>query len=380
MRFMISLALGWLAEALVIMGVGGSAICQTPSQVVGQDKQTTDKGIDAVTAAAYQKLGAIYGGWPENQNGIQGGEKHAEAGPPGFRFLSGKFPKTKLPYVSVPFCLDLAKSGVTDADLKQITGLSNLIKLELSETYITDKGLTDVGRLRGLRELYLYRTNVTDAGLKAFAALENLTVLGLSHTGVSDAGLKDIAKLTSLKSLGLFGTQVTDVGLRELGPCKNLTTIGVGRTLTDKSLQALQQIGLLHAYGGAIGKDWARPSSAEEVTYLDLHECKVTNASLNDLKAFKNLTTLDLGFTLVSGGLEQLPDFSGLTALHLSGTMMTENISALARFKDLNSLYLKQTKISDAALKELVQLKSLRNLDLSGTPLSPEGVKELAAL
>ena len=62
----------------------------------------------------------------------------------------------------------------------------------------------------------LYRTHVTDAGLKELAALKKLTSLGLNRTKVTDAGLKELAPLKNLKLLILGGTNVTDAGMKEL--------------------------------------------------------------------------------------------------------------------------------------------------------------------
>ncbi len=394
----------WLPAVVVLFGAGANGMCQQPSPATNQEKQSVNQDVDPATRAAYEKLGASYGKWPANAAGMAFWQLYAKEGLPGFTFAPAPFPKTKLPDVPVPFCLDLAKSPLSDQDLKQITGLYHLVKLSLSETHVTDKGLKELSRLKKLDQLCLNKTNITDHGLADLVPLENLTILDLTSTKVTDAGLKKLATLTKLRVLdlnytdvsgvglealadlkdltdiGLFNSKVKDDGFKHLVGCRKLSTIGIGRTLTDKSVQALQEIGLLHACGGAIGKDWARPKSAEDVVFFDLHECKVTNATLKPIAALKNLETLDLGFTLVKGGLDQLPEFSKLATLMLSGTMLTENTSALARCKDLSSLYLQQTNLSVASLKELSQLKALRMVDFQGSVLPADGVKELAAL
>src|SRR4051812_5856537 len=78
----------------------------------GQEKKVLSKGIDAVTIAAYEKLGAEYGGWPKDSvsGDFQPGRKQAEGGLPGFRF-NYTFPKTNLPEVAIPFGLDLRTSN-----------------------------------------------------------------------------------------------------------------------------------------------------------------------------------------------------------------------------------------------------------------------------
>jgi len=57
------------------------------------NKEEPPRGIDAATVAAYEKLGAIYGGWVKRESGaigFQPGRDQAEKGLPGFRF--GIFP------------------------------------------------------------------------------------------------------------------------------------------------------------------------------------------------------------------------------------------------------------------------------------------------
>src|SRR5580765_529639 len=78
------------------------------------------KGIDAATVAAYEKIGAEYGGWVKSEQGpvFQPGRAKAESGLPGFRFRT--FPKETMPPVTVPFGLDLSGSNVTDTNLKEL--------------------------------------------------------------------------------------------------------------------------------------------------------------------------------------------------------------------------------------------------------------------
>ena len=64
--------------------------------------------------------------------------------------------------------------------------------------------------------LDLGRTQVTDAGLKELAGLKSLQTLNLDFTKVTDAGLKELAGLNSLQSLYLWGTKVTGAGFEEL--------------------------------------------------------------------------------------------------------------------------------------------------------------------
>jgi hypothetical protein len=69
--------------------------------------------IDKETIAAYEKLGAVYGGFEADEFGsvvFSAGAEVASEGLPGFRFIelpNGKLPR--LPDVKVPFGLDLSR-------------------------------------------------------------------------------------------------------------------------------------------------------------------------------------------------------------------------------------------------------------------------------
>ncbi len=98
--------------------------------------------------------------------------------------------------------LDLSGTQVSDAGLKEIAGLANLIHLDLS-IGVTSK------QMRG----------VTDEGLKQLAGMKQLVSLDLSRTKVTDAGLKELHALTSLRRLRLYLSlrpAVTDAGRSEL--------------------------------------------------------------------------------------------------------------------------------------------------------------------
>ena len=72
---------------------------------------------------------------------------------------------------------------------------------------------TDLERVTGLD---LYRTNISDAILRELAKCKKLEGLSLDSTQISDAGLKGLAKLTQLKGLRVQQTKVTKAGVAQL--------------------------------------------------------------------------------------------------------------------------------------------------------------------
>jgi len=88
--------------------------------------------------------------------------------------------------VKLSFC------QLSDASLKDLAkclkGLTQLRRLDLSFSRVTDAGLVHVKGLTQLRALSLYRSVVTDAGLVHLKGLTQLQDLDLGETEITDAG------------------------------------------------------------------------------------------------------------------------------------------------------------------------------------------------
>src|SRR5205085_58971 len=144
--------------------------------------------------AAWEKAGAKAGWMRINQFGFVDIINSKESKPgdlPTFAFPSwkdGVLPK--LPAPEGPFGLYLFRTPITDAGLKELTGLKQLQALYLGGTQVTDAGLKELAGLKQLQSLDLGETKITGAGLKQLAELKQLQSLGLGFTKITDAGLK----------------------------------------------------------------------------------------------------------------------------------------------------------------------------------------------
>jgi hypothetical protein len=85
----------------------------------------------------------------------------------------------------------------------------DLHTLDLTDCPVTDVGVCCVGKLRGLRYLFMRRTLVTDQGLPEILDLSELDWLDLSETQVTDGGVRLLCGLSGLTTLYLEHTQVT---------------------------------------------------------------------------------------------------------------------------------------------------------------------------
>ncbi len=255
------------------------------------DEAPKYKPIDRETVAAYEKLGARYGGFEVRAFGritFWPGKKSAAKWLPGFAIVpakDGTLPK--LPPVQVPFGLDLYSTEVTDTGLNELKGLKNLTLLQFAGN-VKDAGLKEVKELKYLTVLDLRSANVTDEGLKEISELKKLAILCLYNTKVTHAGLKELRGLKNLAVLSLDDTKVTDAGLKELKDLKSLISIGLDGTLvTDAGLKDLKEL--------------------KNLTELNLHYTQVTDMGLKELKNLKELIKLDLlGTNVTPEGVKEL--------------------------------------------------------------------------
>jgi hypothetical protein len=177
--------------------------------------------------------------------------------------------------------LVLAGSNITDAALINIKGLSQLQTLGLIEIRVTDAGLANIRELTRLRELYLSDSNVGDAGMENLKSLTQLQVLYLRKTHVTDAGLANLAELTQLRQLCLQDANIGDAGMKNLSRLSQLRELYLGGTnISDAGLAELKGLAGLQE--------------------LDLLGTKVSDAGVKDLSGFTELRILTVWKTGVS--------------------------------------------------------------------------------
>ncbi|HPQ99822.1 MAG TPA: FN3 associated domain-containing protein [Saprospiraceae bacterium] len=113
--------------------------------------------------------------------------------------------------------------------LKKLFPIADQIAyLNLSKSNVTDAMVKDLGRFPHLVRLYLDNTSITDAALEAIQGMEYLQYLNLYGTAVTDAGLVNLENLPQLQELFLWQTGVTDAGVQELSAKKPSLEINTG--------------------------------------------------------------------------------------------------------------------------------------------------------
>ena len=109
-----------------------------------------------------------------------------------------------------------------------------LYSIDMHRVAVRSAQLAPLGRLTGLRRLFLSRTpTLGDAGLGHLARLWALKSLALDHTAVSDEGFTALSRLLALQDLDLGHTRVTGRRLRLLGGLNSLRRLDLSYTAVD---------------------------------------------------------------------------------------------------------------------------------------------------
>lgn len=139
--------------------------------------------------------------------------------------------------------LDLRESNVSDEDVRALESLGELRELSLERTNISGIAIASVGRMLELRQLDLTRTQISDQDLKHLQNLPHLVYLQLDRTAIGDAGMQVIGRMTQLKRLSLGDTKVGDAGVRYLRRLPMLTAVTLNETnVTEAGLREVAAI------------------------------------------------------------------------------------------------------------------------------------------
>jgi len=91
--------------------------------------------------------------------------------------------------------LKLSNLPIKDSDLKTLSNLKNITKLNLENTAITDESIAYLKELPKLEQLNLYGTNLTDKSLSQMELFKNLSVIYLWKTKVTKEGIEHFVKV-----------------------------------------------------------------------------------------------------------------------------------------------------------------------------------------
>ena len=115
---------------------------------------------------------------------------------------------------------------------------NNFISVTFKGKSITDNQISKLELAKNqITWLRMSNCNLTDVQLKSISRLSNLTRLNIHSNPISDENIKSLNTLKHLTTLNLYNTKITDLSLEHLVNLKSLTTLYVWRTeITAKAI------------------------------------------------------------------------------------------------------------------------------------------------
>lgn len=179
--------------------------------------------------------------------------------------------------------LQTNKQEFEDSHLAQCASWTNLQKLLLNDSLITDKSMPIIARFTRLKELKIGKTDIHGSNfelLKNLTCLQNLNIQGtalvpgalakllpvfpsliwldLAKTSLADDDLAVVVKAANITSLSLIGNpRVTNRGMKTLASLKNLQQLYLTDTsVTDTALADLRRMPGLRQLTVRAAKFW----------------------------------------------------------------------------------------------------------------------------
>jgi hypothetical protein len=193
--------------------------------------------------------------------------------------------------------LKMARTGLTDHGLVQLSGLTRLTHLDLAECPVTDTGIDALADMADLQELDLKKTSISDAGAAGvLGRLTRLRVLRLGHTGIGDASV------AALNAPHLTALSIADTGV-------------TGETLDAARLPRLEEVFLPDC--AITGAGMARIASLPNLRRLYLYDAPIDDEGLAHLNGHPTLEHVSLLGSPVSPGallrlIDSLPNLERL--------------------------------------------------------------------
>src|SRR5262249_7888374 len=167
--------------------------------------------------------------------------------------------------------LDLSKCQVTGAGIAELADLKNLEALNLADSLVIERHLQDLRFLKSLNTLTLGRHQVTLAGLK------NLEDNGQLHTLWCAAAADGKRPKTprDVRTVNLRGIKVSPQTVAIFSSFRNLDELLLDNDdITDASLKALREAGILYALSCCARGGGKRPAGPPDVHYINLRKTK----------------------------------------------------------------------------------------------------------
>ena len=166
-------------------------------------------------------------------------------------------------------------------------------------TRITGDGLSALSGMQNLVTLELTGTQLEDADVSHLIALPNVQRLQIGRTGISDSALAGLSQMPTLRAVGIDSTQATPEGIAGLADCPRLDTVMLVDANDESVAQVSQLIGLFALI--LVGEDVTAASLPALKQMQGLRHLRLYDSDLSDAEI------LDLQQSLPGCTVQQLP-------------------------------------------------------------------------
>jgi hypothetical protein len=137
---------------------------------------------------------------------VQGDKASEEIG------IGGELPSRPFVVMEIHYPFDIA---VNDSDLVQICALSNLAKLSVRGSLVTDAGVKHLTVLKKLKAINLHATKITDRSLFLLAKMGTLEEIDIANNDtVTDEGIRALGALSNLRNLDCNSRNISPAMVR----------------------------------------------------------------------------------------------------------------------------------------------------------------------
>ena len=138
--------------------------------------------------------------------------------------------------------LSLTQAEFSDEFADTLSSLVGLRQIRLEKALIGDRSAKAIGDLPKLASINLPNCNISDEGIKDWPSLNELVLLRIGSPNLSDEAMGTVAKMKSLRFLHLIHVPITDAGLNRLYGMEHLESFYLdGGRVTEDGLEALIQ-------------------------------------------------------------------------------------------------------------------------------------------
>ena len=144
--------------------------------------------------------------------------------------------------------LDLTDVRINPKDCQELQKLDKLGDLRMIRSHLNDDCIKNLAQLKRLSQLHVQKNpDITDSAVSYLvAANPPLYDLDLKQSSVSDKSMSQLSKMQGLETLGLAGTHVTNQALIDLGKLKNLRSLDLSNTaVNDAGISTFKTVRLM---------------------------------------------------------------------------------------------------------------------------------------